>query len=132
MGKKHKGLTDPLEGSMPYLVQHNRQGKGEQGGKYQEKKIKVQGIPNNLGRSVALKEKFKIRKPVKGTAKDPQAVIKTLKGYNDVRVRTVPVYEGVEGGRQQQQVPVGMSRNVTNKTFFLLCHNCIYLIPRTT
>jgi hypothetical protein len=99
MGKKHKGLADPFIGPLPYLVEHNCQGKGEQGGKNQEKKIEIEGIPDNHGGGVALKEKLKIFKPVKGAAKDPQAVIKTLKGYDDIRIGTVPVYESIEGGR---------------------------------
>jgi hypothetical protein len=120
MGKEHKGLADPLKGPLPYLVEHNCQGEGKQGSKNQKEEVKVKGIPDNHGGGVAFEEEFKIRKTVKGAAKDPQAVVETFEGYDDIRIGTVAVDDGIEGGRQQQQIPVRVGYNVVDKAF--LCH----------
>jgi hypothetical protein len=122
MGEEHKGLADPLEGPPPYLVKHNRQDKRKESGKPQEENIKVQGVPDNQSGGVALKEKFEILKPVERAAEHSQAVIETFKGYDDIRVGTVAVDKGIEGRRQQQQIPVGMGCNIVNKALLLLCH----------
>jgi hypothetical protein len=102
MGKKHEGLAYPLKAQMPYLVEQNRQGKGKEGGKYQEKKIQIEGVSDNHRGGIAFKEEFKVFKSVKGAAKNPQAVIETLKGEDNIGVRTIAVYKRIEGGRQQQ------------------------------
>jgi hypothetical protein len=122
MGEKHKGLADSLESPLSHLVEHNRQGKGEHGCKNQKEKIQIEGVTDNHSGGVASKEKLKILKSDKGTAKDPLTVIEALKGYDDIRIGTVPVYKSIENSRQQQQIPVGMDYDIVNKPFLFLPH----------
>jgi hypothetical protein len=119
MGKKHKRLTNPLKSPLSYLIEHDCQGKGKQSGKYQKKKIEVEGIPDNHTGGVTFKEKLKILQSVKRTAKNPQAVIETLKSYDNIRIGTVSIYKSIENGRQQQHIPVRMNYNIVNKPFLL-------------
>jgi hypothetical protein len=80
MGEKHEGLAYPLKNPPTRFIEHDRQGNGENSSEHKKKEIEVQGIPDNRGRRIALKEKLKILKPIEGAAKHSQAIIKTFKG----------------------------------------------------
>jgi hypothetical protein len=100
MGKEHKGLAYAFEKMMGYFVQHNRQGNGKHGSKNEDKTMKVEGVSDNRGGGVALKEEFKVGEPVKGAAEDTQPVVETLKGQDDIGVRTVAVNKRVQRRRK--------------------------------